>query len=140
MTKDSLSSSYEHIDISRNNSGLLQQMHELTQSFVQKLTNIVNTLTNIEKTDSATQGVANDTLAVVQDLLSIQNDSLIFSFQSPISCQDIKQKLPNSLSGYYHVNSELTLYCHMGELCSTEGAWTRLGHFDMTDPTVKLSI
>ena len=64
------------------------------------------------------------------NVLKNQNESLIFS------CQDIKNKYPNSTSGYYHINSEL-VYCEMGELCNTtEGGWIGLPYLDMTDSTV----
>ena len=51
------------------------------------------------------------------------------------SCQDIESRQPNSPSGYYHINNQF-VFCEMGELCSTEGGWTRLAYLDMTDSTV----
>ena len=85
--------------------------------------------------NSGTQSIVNDILVLVKELLSIQNGSLIFSSHLPISCQDIKENYPTSPSGYYNLNGKVT-YCHMEELCGTEGAWTRLGQFDMSDSTV----
>ena len=64
----------------------------------------------------------------------IQNRSLIFSSHIPISCNEIQQKQPDSPSGYYNLNDKL-VYCHTVNLCDTEGAWTRLGQFDMSDFT-----
>ena len=55
----------------------------------------------------------------------------------PTSCEEIKTKWPGSISGYYHIgankSSPTYVYCHMGELCGTEGGWTRLAYLDMSD-------
>ena len=74
-----------------------------------------------------TQSINN--IVKVDDVLETLNSSLVSS------CQDIKDKQPNSPSGNYHTNREL-VYCEMGELCSTEGGWTRIAYLNMTDPTV----
>uniref|UniRef100_A0A1X7VJ85 Uncharacterized protein n=1 Tax=Amphimedon queenslandica TaxID=400682 RepID=A0A1X7VJ85_AMPQE len=50
------------------------------------------------------------------------------------SCRDIN-RIPNSPSGYYSVNTDKTVYCNMEELCGEEGGWTRLGYLNMSDPT-----
>ena len=56
----------------------------------------------------------------------------------PKSCAEIKQLLPNSLSGYYTIATDVgrtkTVYCQMGPLCGTDGPWTRVAHLDMSDP------
>ena len=117
------------------NNELLQQLLGIMQNSAQQFSNIVTSLSNLESTNAISQGTINDILVAAKQLLSIQNVSLIFSSHLPISCQDIKEKQPDSPSGYYHVNNKL-IYCHMGELCNTEGGWTRLGHLDMTDSTV----
>ena len=83
----------------------------------------------LSDTSTSTAGVIDDILLVVRELLEIQNAS-IFS-----SCKDIKTVLPNSLTGYYHVNNR-NIYCNMGELCGTGGGWTRLACLDMSDSTV----
>ena len=108
-----------------NTVNLIQQSSENTQ----KLIYIVSTLNNLKGTSASTVGVVDDILLVVEELLEIQNAS-IFS-----SCKDIKTVLPNSPTGYYHVNSH-NIYCNMGELCGTGGGWTRLAYFDMSDSTV----
>ena len=64
--------------------------------------------------------------------MEIQNASVLFNSIRPVSCKDIKTVLPNSPTGYYHVN----IYCNMGELCGTGGGWTRLAYLDMSDSTV----
>ena len=71
----------------------------------------------------------NNILIKVDDVLETLNSSLVSS------CQDMKNNQPNSLSGYYHINSQI-VYCEMGELCSTVGGWTRIVYLDMTDSTV----
>ena len=130
-----LSISDNHYSYSLNNTDWIYQILETTQGSAQKLCEVVQTLSNIKDSNIATEVVVNDILMIVEELLRLQNDSLIYSSHLPISCQDIKDKQPNSPSGYYHINSEL-VYCEMGELCSTEGGWTRIGYLDMTDSTV----
>ena len=131
-----LSISTEHYAYSlQNNTNWLNQILETTQGSAQKLYEIVQTLSNIKDNGITTEGVVNDILMIVEELLRINNDSLIFSSHLPISCQDIKNKQPNSTSGYYHINSQL-VYCEMDEMCSIEGGWTRIAYLDMTDSTV----
>ena len=53
------------------------------------------------------------------------------------SCQEIKEKNSLSKSGMYLLTAPdgntHNVYCHMGELCGTEGGWTRLAYLDMSD-------
>ena len=136
MSENILSISDDHYTYSQNNTDWIWQILETTQGSAQKLYEIVHTLSNIKDSNIATEVVVNDILMIVEELLRLQNDSFIFSSHLPISCQDIKDKQPDSPSGYYHINSEL-VYCEMGELCnSTGGGWTRLAYLDMTDATV----
>ena len=55
------------------------------------------------------------------------------------SCQQIKDQKPNSPTGIYQLatpSGKTNLaYCYMGELCGTEGGWTRLAYLDMSDST-----
>ena len=67
---------------------------------------------------------------ILLELLALQYFSL-----HPASCRDINHILPNSPSGYYHVNIDESIYCNMGELCGEKGGWTRLGYLNMSDPT-----
>ena len=111
---------------------LVKQSSENT---TQKLINIVSTLNNLKGTSTSTAGVVDGILLVVEDLMKIQNASVLFNSIRPVSCKDIKTVLPNSPTGYYHVNSH-NIYCNMGELCGTGGGWTRLAYLDMSDSTV----
>ena len=104
---------------------------------LQKLDNIVISLSHIKNATTSNAGAINDVLLLVEDILQIQNGS---SFSSlPTSCQEIKSKQPNSPTGVYLLatSSGKTnyVYCHMGELCGTEGGWTRLAYLDMSDST-----
>ena len=99
-----------------------------------QLNQIVSTLSNMKQTGISTAGVADDILGIVEELLQLQNASSIFNSITPVSCQDIKAALPNSPSGYYHVNSR-DIYCNMGELCGSGEGWTRLAYLDMSDST-----
>ena len=58
----------------------------------------------------------------------------------PTSCKEIKTKWPNSTSGYYHIGHKTEsqpsyVYCHMEELCSSGGGWTRIAYLDISDCT-----
>ena len=104
---------------------------------LQKLDNIVISLSHIKNATTSNAGAINDVLLLVEDILQIQNGS---SFSSlPTSCQEIKSKQPNSPSGVYLLATPSGdtnyVYCHMGELCGTEGGWTRLAYLDMSDST-----
>ena len=53
----------------------------------------------------------------------------------PKSCSEVKQTRPNSSSGFYDItNSEEKVYCHMTELCGSDGPWTRVAHLNMSNP------
>ena len=93
------------------------------------------TLNNLKGTSTYTAAAVDDILLVVEELLEIQNASVLFNSIQPVSCKDIKTVLPNSPTGYYHVNSR-NIYCNMGELCGTGGGWTRLAYLNMSDSTV----
>ena len=104
---------------------------------LQKLDNIVISLSHIKNATTSNAGAINDVLLLVEDILQIQNGS---SFSSlPTSCQEIKNKQPNSPTGVYLLvtpsGDTNYIYCHMGELCGTEGGWTRLAYLDMSDST-----
>ena len=117
------------LDMVNDNGLSLDVTNKNVTSSLQKLNNITNTQSIIEDISVENKGTINNILVKVDDVLETLNSSLVSS------CQDIKNKQPNSPSGYYHINSEF-VYCEMGELCSTEGGWTRLAYLDMTDSTV----
>ena len=122
----------EEIIYSQNNTNTVNLIKQSTENTTQKLINIVSTLNNLKGTSTSTAGVADDILLVVEEL---NNASVLFNSVQPISCKDIKTVLPNSPTGYYHINSR-NIYCNMGELCGTGGGWTRLAYLDMSDSTV----
>ena len=110
------------------------QILQTTSDTAYKLTDIINSISTLQGTTISTSSITNDILLVVQELLGLQNASSIFNSIQPVSCKDIKAVLPNSPTGYYHVNSR-TIYCNMDTLCSSNEGWTRLGYLDMTDAT-----
>ena len=112
----------------------LQQVLKTTGDSMAMLTNIVDTLANHDSTSVSTAGTMNDILLITQKLLQLQNVSSLLNSILPVSCKDIKAILPNSPTGYYHVNSR-TIYCNMDTLCSGNGGWTRLAYLDMSDAT-----
>uniref|UniRef100_A0A1X7U5K8 Fibrinogen C-terminal domain-containing protein n=1 Tax=Amphimedon queenslandica TaxID=400682 RepID=A0A1X7U5K8_AMPQE len=119
---------------SMNQTNILNQVMQTTQSTSAKLAEVVSTLSSIKDTGTSTASVVDDIIGVVQELLELQNASSIFNSITPVSCSDIKNALPNSPTGWYHVNSR-NIYCNMDELCGSGGGWTRIGYLDMTDAT-----
>ncbi|XP_019856226.1 PREDICTED: uncharacterized protein LOC109584796 isoform X2 [Amphimedon queenslandica] len=110
------------------------QILQTTSDTAYKLTDIVSSISTLQGTSISTSSITDDILVLVQELLGLQNASSIFNSIQPVSCKDIKAVLPNSPSGYYHVNSR-TIYCNMDTLCNATEGWTRIGYLDMTDAT-----
>ena len=117
-----------------NMSDYLYQVLETTGDSAQKLVNIIGSLTNLKDTSITTAAVVDDILVIAEELLTLQNASSLFNSITPVSCKDIKAVKPNSVTGYYHVNSR-NIYCNMDTLCGSGGGWTRLAYLDMTDAT-----
>ena len=137
MTKDSSMKINDIIDFtdgSVNSTGNIEQILKVTGDSAGMLMNVVNTLSTIEGNSVTSTGAINDILVIVDQLLGLQNASSIFNSIQPVSCKDIKAVLPNSPTGYYHVNSR-TIYCNMDTLCNATGGWTRLAYLDMSDAT-----
>ena len=122
----------EHLVHTLNMSDVLNQVKNTTGQSAQRLINIVNTLSNLQDTSTSTAGVVDGILVIAEDLLQLQNVSSLLNSITPVSCKDVKEVLPNSPSGWYHINNQNT-YCNMEELCGSGGGWTRLGYLDMTD-------
>uniref|UniRef100_A0A1X7TJ36 Fibrinogen C-terminal domain-containing protein n=2 Tax=Amphimedon queenslandica TaxID=400682 RepID=A0A1X7TJ36_AMPQE len=99
---------------------------------------IISSLSHIKETATSNAGAINDILLLVEDLIMLHNDSSSFS-PIPTSCQEIKNKQPNSPSGVYLLktatNGTQSVYCNMGTLCGSGGGWTRLAYLDMSDAT-----
>ena len=73
-------------------------------------------ITTTKENMIATEAVVNDVLLGVEELLKLHNNSQIEHFKS---CQDVMRHSHfGSISGYYHINSQL-VYCEMGELCNS---------------------
>ena len=117
---------------SMNQTNMLNQVIQTTQSASTKLNGIISTLSNIKDTGAVTSGVVDDIFGVVQELLELQNASSLFNSITPVSCADIKSVIPSAPTGYYHVNSR-NIYCNMDQLCGVTGGWTRIGYLDMSD-------
>ena len=115
----------------------IQQLINATQNNTQAINDIVVSLSHISNTTTSNTGVINNILLLVEEILQLQNGSSISPI--PTSCQEIKNKQPNSVSGVYLLATSSGdtnyVYCHMGELCGTEGGWARLAYLDMSDST-----
>ena len=113
--------------ISNSNTALLEELLTTTRNNVQDIKAIAE--------------ATNDILLLVEDLLRLHNQSSSSSLSPlPTSCQEIKNKQPNSPSGMYLLatanDGTKYAYCSMQELCGSGGGWTRLAYMDMTDSTV----
>ena len=115
----------------------IQQLINVTQNNTQVINDIVASLSHIKNTTTSNTGTINDILLLVEEILKVQNRPSISPI--PTSCQEIKNKQPNSVSGVYLLatpSGETNyVYCHMGELCGTEGGWARLAYLNMSDTT-----
>ena len=131
-----------------NTTALIEELLNTTSNAIsqkvekinQKVDGIIASLSHIKDTTTTNAGAINDVLLLVEDLLMLHNDSSSSSFSSfPTSCQEIKNKQPNSPSGVYLLatanDGTKYVYCNMQELCGSEGGWTRLAYLDMTDST-----
>ena len=117
----------------------IQQLINATQNNTQAINDIVVSLSRIRNTTTSNALAINDILVLVEQILQLQNNGSFFS-PIPTSCQEIKNKQPNSPSGVYLLtprgDDTNYAYCNMGELCGTGGGWTRLAYLDMSDSTV----
>ena len=123
----------ELLNTTRNNDQDIQEIK-------QKLDGIISSLSHIKETATSNAGAINDILLLVEDLIMLHNDSSSSSFSPiPTSCQEIRNKQPNSPSGVYLLetatNGTQYVYCNMEELCGSGGGWTRLAYLDMSDST-----
>ena len=99
---------------------------------------IIRSLSLIKDTISTNAGAINDILLLMEDLVALHNDSSSSFSPLPTSCEEIKNKQPNSPSGVYLLangNETAQVYCNMEELCGSGGGWTRLAYLDMSDAT-----
>ena len=129
---------------SNSNTALLEELLNTTrdndQVINQKMDGLIASLSHIKDTTTTNAGAINDILLLVEDLLTLHNDSSSSSFSPlPTSCQEIKNKQPNSPSGVYLLatasDGTKYVYCNMEELCGSGGGWTRLAYLDMSDST-----
>ena len=129
---------------SNSNTAILEELLKTTssndQAINQKMDGLIASLSHIKDTTTTNAGAINDILLLVEDLLTLHNDSSSSSFSPlPTSCQEIKNKQPNSPSGVYLLatanDGTKYAYCNMKELCGSGGGWTRLAYLDMTDST-----
>ena len=131
---------------SNSNTAILEELLNTTSNATsqeiekinQKLDGLIASLSHIKDTTTTNAGAINDILLLVEDL-TLHNDSSSSS-PLPTSCQEIKNKQPNSPSGVYLLaaanNGTKYVYCNMEELCGSGGGWMRLAYLDMTDSTV----
>ena len=124
----------ELLNATRSNEQAIKETREAIDGIIRSLSIIKNTTTS-------NAGAINDILLLVEDLLMLHNETSPGSSPLPTSCQEVKNKQPNSPSGMYLLatanNGTINTYCNMEELCGSGGGWTRLAYLDMSDSTVK---
>ena len=123
----------ELLNATRSNEQAIKETREAIDGIIRSLSIIKNTTTS-------NAGAINDILLLVEDLLMLHNETSSGSSPLPTSCQEVKNKQPNSPSGMYLLeianNGTINTYCNMEELCGSGRGWTRLAYLDMSDSTV----
>ena len=121
----------ELLNATRSNERAMRETREAVDGIIRSLSIIKNTTTS-------NAGAINDILLLVE-MLHIDNETSPGSPPLPTSCQEVRNKQPNSPSGMYLLetaNGTINTYCNMEELCGSGGGWTRLAYLDMSDSTV----
>ena len=102
-----------------------------------KMDGLIASLSHIKDATTTNAGAINDILLLLEDLLMLHNESSSALSPLPTSCQEIRNKHPNSPSGVYLLatanDGTKYVYCNMDELCGSGGGWTRLAYLDMID-------
>ena len=121
--------------LTSKNTSVLEQVFNTTKKNAADIKEIKQKLDSLASSIKENTGTINNVLLLLEGLLMLHNSSNFSPL--PTSCQEIKRKQPNSPSGVYllAVNGSETkhIYCHMEELCSSGGGWTRLAYLNMSD-------
>ena len=122
-----------------SNNDILAKLNVTSSQLDTLVTSVDGNVKNIKdllSKSSVNQNAINNLTDIIKDLLHIVTKSQPSAL--PSSCKEIKTKWPNSTSGYYHIGHKTEsqpsyVYCHMEELCSSGGGWTRIAYLDMSD-------
>ena len=118
-----------------SNNDILAKLNVISSQLDTLITSVDDNVKNIKdlvSKSSINQNVINNFTDIIKYLLLIVTNSPPSGL--PNSCQDIKMKWPDSSSGYYYIRGK-NVYCHMEELCSSGGGWTRIAYLNMSDCT-----
>ena len=123
---------------------LTSQLINSTIANTQAIKKIVEQVNNLANTLRNTTSTVNQVLQLVEELTELHSEPNDIS-PLPTSCQQIKQRMPNSPSGMYQIeaqnsnntNTTQYVYCHMEELCGSDEGWTRLAYLNMSDPSAE---
>ena len=119
----------EETSIDQLTSQLINSTIANTQAIKQILEQVNNLANTVRNTAATVEKVSQQ----VEELTELQSSPL------PTSCQEIKQRWPNSASGVYLISNKesITLahyvYCYMEELCGSDEGWTRIAYLNMSD-------
>ena len=114
---------------------LLTKMGEKKTSEIAENVNIsIIALESIQDTTINTSSVIKELFLLVKHMAN--NGVTLASL--PKSCEELKLREPSSVSGVYQLargtcGETWYAYCHMKELCGSEGGWTRLAYLNMSD-------
>ena len=137
MLNSLLGYAYRDADAKRNMTTTLLQILDNTEESGIQLSSAVNSLSNIRSSQTNANSWIHNTYIITQEILRLQNETFTPNTctSNASSCNDIKTRDPNSTNGFYTINGQ-SMYCHMdGQLCSSNGGWTRLAYLDMSDST-----
>ena len=122
--------SYNSEETMLNQSSCLTGMEE-------RIENLSKQYSTLLAKTNANGETATKLLALLNTLIAQHNETALSPM--PTSCSEIKQRWPNSPSGFYQVIKTAGeveyIYCHMTELCGSDGPWTRVAHLNMSNPS-----
>ena len=119
---------------------LTSQLINSTIANTQAIKQIVEQVSNLANTLMNNTSTVNQVSQLVEELTELHSEPNDIS-PLPTSCQEIKQRWPNSASGVYLISNKesITLaqyvYCYMEELCGSNEGWTRLAYLNMSNPS-----
>ena len=116
-----------------SNNDILAELNVTSSQLDTLITSVDDNVKNIKdllSKSSINQNAINNLTDIIKDLLQMVTNSPPSAL--PNSCLEIKMKWPDSSSGYYYIRGK-DVYCHMEELCSSGGGWTRIAYLDMSD-------
>ena len=114
---------------------ILSRIELLLNSSIQDLTSRLDTIESNVDLLLRHSNITHSTLTSIDDQLEDYSNKC----GPPLlrSCEEIKSRCPDCLSGYYIIADNRSIlrhvYCYMEELCNCTGGWTRVAYLNMKD-------